>query len=380
MMALRSINKPKSQTCNVYPRLSKQLNHRPAALSPPTARLQRRHAGAVTASAYRTDLDPTKGPYSSSPPYGPHLAQSKALMPSFDPEGVISQPIPILLPMTIKEVKEAAIDVLRKNPSTTEIATTYDRLCKVDIRSKFVHPAGVAGAAELALMLYRIKNKQQPTLTASENLLSGKDVSKKVYDKGTPQQWYPPVDTPLTFTPHAIQNVQMDWGGKNVPPPNKNATEREKVSSHISFVELDGQQAYRQALAWWTTGDTRYADNALNIIKAWATTNKQWGIIDRNGPLEAGWGIASMSKALELLRFKQQTATNEKWDLYRREGQQVYDDYVSWVTSVMLPQLDDCVYDRTKGTMKKGPPNWLGNCEYWGGWDIAGYGCVVESG
>ena len=187
MMALRSINRAESQTCSAYPGLSRQLIHRgPAAASRPTARLQRRYVGtsafasasASAASAYRRDLDPN-GPYSSSPIYeygGSGLGQAKALMPSFDPKdqgAPISQTIPILPTMTIKKVKAAAMDVLRENPDTTAIATTYDRLRKVDSTSSFIHPAGLAGPAELSMMLYRIKQETQPTITARDSLLSG---------------------------------------------------------------------------------------------------------------------------------------------------------------------------------------------------------------
>ena len=358
MLALRSINSAEPQTCSARTWLSRQaciLSHRP------TARLPRRHMGPVTASAPRRDLDPN-GLYSTSLPYeygGARLGQAKALTHSFDSgkQGVpISQTIPVLPTVTIKKVKAAAMNVLRGNPGTAEIATTYDRLCKVDNTSSLIHPAGLAGPAELSVMLYRIKNQQEPTNTAKNTLLSGPD------DKKTKSS-YKLFSTPLVYGgPYAMRNVQIDYSGltdsRIPPPPNYPATAPKDMSAHTAFVELDGQQAYQQALAWWTTDDTRYADNALRIIDAWATTNKQWGIINRNGPLEAGWGIASMSKAVELLRFKQ-------WQGYtqNRRGQAVYDRFVSWVTTVMLPQMDDYVDVRTRDQLKKNDPNWLGNCK-----------------
>ena len=179
----------------------------------------------------------------------------------------------------------------------------------------------------------------------------------------------PPVNTPREYAgPFAMPIVKMGYGGVSksweIPPPVNYpvtvSSTKADLYSHIAFVELDAQQAYKQALAWWATDDTRYADNALKIIKAWGNKqggNKQWG--GENGPLEAGWGIASMSKALELLRFKQQTATGKPWDLYKQEGQQVYDDYVYWVTTVMLPQMDAYV----KSTTEKNYPNSHSNCE-----------------
>lgn len=47
--------------------------------------------------------------------------------------------------------------------------------------------------------------------------------------------------------------------------------------------------SYKQALAYWATGDVRHAHTALRIIDGWANTNRQFGLADQNGPLEAAW-------------------------------------------------------------------------------------------
>lgn len=60
------------------------------------------------------------------------------------------------------------------------------------------------------------------------------------------------------------------------------------MCSHIAFVELDGQMAFKQALAWAVTGDAAYAATALGIVDRWASRNVEWGICAENGPLEAG--------------------------------------------------------------------------------------------
>lgn len=43
---------------------------------------------------------------------------------------------------------------------------------------------------------------------------------------------------------------------------------------HVSLVELDAQQTYKQAMAFWATGNAEYAKTALNIIEAWASDNQ----------------------------------------------------------------------------------------------------------
>lgn len=47
--------------------------------------------------------------------------------------------------------------------------------------------------------------------------------------------------------------------------------------------------AYKSAMAYVVTKDERYAELAVNATQAWATTNKYFGLSDRNGPLEAAW-------------------------------------------------------------------------------------------
>ena len=49
--------------------------------------------------------------------------------------------------------------------------------------------------------------------------------------------------------------------------------------------------SYKQAMAFRATGDVRHAQTAVSIIDAWSINNKQFGLIDQNGPLEARHGI-----------------------------------------------------------------------------------------
>lgn len=40
------------------------------------------------------------------------------------------------------------------------------------------------------------------------------------------------------------------------------------ICGHVSLNELDGQMSYKQALAYWATGDEQYAHNAFDIINS----------------------------------------------------------------------------------------------------------------
>jgi hypothetical protein len=66
------------------------------------------------------------------------------------------------------------------------------------------------------------------------------------------------------------------------------------------------------------------------------------------GPLEAGWGIACMAKALELLR-----------DLPR--GIALLDPFVRYVNTTMMPLMDTYVYSMTLTALSNGAQNVYGN-------------------
>jgi hypothetical protein len=326
----------------------------------------------------RRDLDPSELLKSTIPyEYGSGcLEQARASLPSFPSGQASSQPVPKLTPDVIRRVKAEAITMLSRNSATADIADTHKHLRKVHSQSRFIHPATLAGPAELALMLHRIKNGAATTISARDSMLYGKDVPRKRHPP--PDGWYPPTDTPLNYGgPYAMQNVQAAYGNdpdpiESVPPRNYPSQAPPRKAAHISFVELDGQQVYKQALAWWITGEEKYANNALDIINAWSSTNKVWGITHRNGPLEAAWGIASMSRALELLRFKQ-------WDRYAREGQTVYLQFVKWTTDVMLKQMDTFVDVQTKNALANKKLNFYNNCKWGrGGWAYESLNRILE--
>jgi hypothetical protein len=95
--------------------------------------------------------------------------------------------------------------------------------------------------------------------------------------------------------------VELDWGGIDAKPPQRRVCAESfdpnappQLCGHLSFVELDAVMAYKQAVAWWATGDSRHASAALEIISAWSSNSSTWGMKTRNGPLEAGWGVAGV--------------------------------------------------------------------------------------
>lgn len=62
-----------------------------------------------------------------------------------------------------------------------------------------------------------------------------------------------------------------------------------KLLSFCIVTMQDGQMSYKQALAFWATGDVQHAQTAVKIIDSWAGKNSKFGLADQNGPLEAAW-------------------------------------------------------------------------------------------
>lgn len=118
------------------------------------------------------------------------------------------------------------------------------------------------------------------------------------------------------------------------------------ICGHISFVEMDSQMVYKQALAFHATKDPRYAQNAFAIITAWANANKQFG--GQNGPLEAGWGLAAMARSLELLRMDAAFVP-------------VRTAFVSWFNTYVKPQMVTYIDVSTPAALAAGNLNVYGN-------------------
>lgn len=70
---------------------------------------------------------------------------------------------------------------------------------------------------------------------------------------------------------------------------------------HRSEFESDMNAVQDQALMWYFTGDRTYAQNAIRILNAWATTHKRWSGITP-GLMAGDQGIA-MAVGAEILRY-----------------------------------------------------------------------------
>jgi hypothetical protein len=79
----------------------------------------------------------------------------------------------------------------------------------------------------------------------------------------------------------------------------------------------DATAAYSQALAWYVTGNERYARNAIRIMNAWATT-LSGGHTNENGEAQAAWAGSVWPRAAEIIRYTSDFWQKEEIERFKK--------------------------------------------------------------
>jgi hypothetical protein len=138
------------------------------------------------------------------------------------------------------------------------------------------------------------------------------------------------VDAPATFTHPGVgvSRAQLDFVKAKVQAgaqPWTNAFNQAKSSTYASLsrtpkprtvVECgpysdpnygctdereDAIAAYTDALLWYLTGDTRYAQKSIQLMDAWSATITDH--TNSNAPLQTAWSSSSWPKAAEIIKY-----------------------------------------------------------------------------
>jgi hypothetical protein len=138
------------------------------------------------------------------------------------------------------------------------------------------------------------------------------------------------VDAPATFTHPGVgvSRAQLDFVKAKVQAgaqPWTNAFNQAKSSTYASLsrtpkpravVECgsysnpnygctdereDAIAAYTDALLWYLTGDTRYAQKSIQLMDAWSATITDH--TNSNAPLQTAWSASSWPKAAEIIKY-----------------------------------------------------------------------------
>jgi hypothetical protein len=132
----------------------------------------------------------------------------------------------------------------------------------------FNHPGILVSRGQLDLIKLRVKDGIEPQKTAFETLLKS-----------------PLAD--LNYAPSPRARVECGPYSK----PDLGCKDERR----------DATAAYSQALAWYVTGNERYARNAIRIMNAWSGT-LTGGHTNDNGPAQAAWAASVWPRAAEIIR------------------------------------------------------------------------------
>lgn len=162
--------------------------------------------------------------------------------------------------------------------SATSGGVTQTTTAQLDVRSSltFTHPGILSGSTQLNWMAAQVNAGLSPWYEA--------------YAKASASALGSP-----SYTPQALATV--DTG----------------VSAQQSALVTDSQAAYTQALLWTITRNAVYADNAIKIMNAWAST-MTGGITGSNARPAAVWTGDVWPRAAEIIRSSYLDASgNSLW-------------------------------------------------------------------
>ena len=165
--------------------------------------------------------------------------------------------------------KKATDDTSNPFYKTTDVVTTADPGGKPAKPAGFVHPGVLVNRAQLDEIKKRVAAGTEPQKSAFE---AAKDSTLGA----------------LEYEPHPRETVEC--GSFSRPDLGCKAE------------QADSEAAYTQALLWYVTGNSAYADNAIKIMNAWSGT-LTGGHTNANGPVQAAWTGAVFPRAAEIIRF-----------------------------------------------------------------------------
>ncbi|WP_238009826.1 alginate lyase family protein [Dactylosporangium sp. AC04546] len=153
----------------------------------------------------------------------------------------------------------------------------------------FVHPGVFVSASQLNFVRERLAAGAQPWRAAFDAMMA----------------------SPLASLSRMPQpRATVECGSKS--NPNHGCTDERN----------DALAAYTLALAWYFTGDERYAEKATAVMDAWARVVRNH--TNSNAKIQAGWSGVSWARAGELIRYTYRRWPAEQLERFSRMLREVY--------------------------------------------------------
>jgi hypothetical protein len=226
--------------------------------------------------------------------------------------------------------------------------------CEEPVAAAALHPmVGVMGKREMALLVqrYRAAKPDPVTFVPTDRSSPVGRAAAYLFEQGWPSKPRVPAralraDYSSAVAAKAVaeakpagEAVAMPWGAP--------------VPWHDELVESDSREAYRSALAFALTGKTEYAAVVKRIMSAWMLHIPSFArIANDNAPLEVGWALGNMLKALLVLENAgpaSAVTADEK------------EAYLAWIDRAAAPRLYEQTllpYDKTSKVQR---PNFYVN-------------------
>ncbi|MFD7921869.1 alginate lyase family protein [Streptomyces sp. NPDC059740] len=200
-----------------------------------------------------------------------------------------------ILPLALGALLAALVTgFLAGSPASATSARTAPRQpAQVRTTAAFTHPGVLLDTAQLDFVRTKVNAGAQPWKSAYDAMIGSKYAS-------------------LDRVPKPRATVEC---GSYSNPDYGCTDERE-----------DAIAAYTDALAWYVTRDSRYAQKAVQLMNAWAGTLKEH--TNSNAPLQTGWAGSSWPRAAEIIRY-----TYDGW------AAADVDKFSTMLRSVYLPEL-----------------------------------------
>jgi hypothetical protein len=160
---------------------------------------------------------------------------------------------------------EPELGTLSGVQSVTDATASNGRAIKFSSQTGFVHPGIFVSKAQLDLVKGKIAANEEPWLAAYNKARSSRFAS-------------------LTYTASPVTTIDCD---------NNAAGCTDQYEDAIA--------AYTQALLWYYSGNRTYAQNAIRILNAWATTVT--GSSGNQAHLNNAWTAETLPRAAEIMRY-----------------------------------------------------------------------------
>ncbi len=188
----------------------------------------------------------------------------------------------------------------------------------------FTHPGVLVSRPQLDFVKAKVKANAQPWKSAYDQMMGSKYASLS-----------------RTAKPRAV----VECGSYS--NPNIGCTDERE----------DAIAAYTLSLAWYISGDSRYAAKAVQIMDAWSAVIKDH--TNSNAPLQTGWAGSSWPRAAEIIKY-----TYSSWPNSGRFGTMLRNVYLpkvingsnsngNWELSMMEAAIGIAVFLEDRGAYDK---------------------------